>query len=97
MLHLRTVAKLSSQLIAEIDILKSDKAHYPEQLKSQLKDLNAWAENEYQAFKQIEKSPTVVYQMFGKKTTELSPDEQRKYKALLKRQRDARKRELKKT
>lgn len=46
---------------------------------------------EYEHFKQIEKSPTVVFQMFGKPVHQLSESEFKEYKAFLKRVRTQKK------
>lgn len=59
-----------------------------------VESLFEWSKTEYLSLKQVEHTPSVVYQLYGKKTSQLTPDEDRAYKALLKRQRDAKKREL---
>lgn len=59
-----------------------------------IKLLAETSEAQYKDLKQVEKEPSMVYQLYGKKTAELTPDEGRAYRALLKRQRDAKKREL---
>lgn len=91
MLQHRTIAKHAEQLATSL------KGSEDEDLIKVLRDLQERHENEYLSMKQVEKEPTLVYQMFGKKTSELTPDEGRQYRAFLKRQRDAKKRELRKS
>ena len=89
MFKYRTAFKLADQLSEiMIDIDPENK------LISDLKAVSKIYKAEYQARKQVEKQPTTVYQMSGKKTSELSPDEFRAYKAFLKRQRDAKARNM---
>jgi len=89
MLKTRTVAKLANKLLIA---LKEDDPNSKE--IPIIEALAANYDTQYKSFKQIEHEPSVVYQLYGKKTVELTPEENRAYKALLKRQRDARRREL---
>lgn len=90
MLQCRKIAQTAKSLR---DLLKgTDEEKVLGQL---LQDVSEKYENEYQSSKQIEKKPTLVYQMFGKKTTELTPEEARAYKAWLKRIRTQKGKELK--
>ena len=91
MLKARTILKYSQALLEVLKETEPDCAAIPV-----IESLIDWSKTEYLSLKQVEHSPSVVYQMYGKKTSQLTPEEDRAYKALLKRQRDARKRELRK-
>lgn len=81
MLKHRTITQLSGKLLTHLD-----KTEEPS-LFASLTELRDRHQNEYMSMKQIDKEPTVVYQMFGKKTSELTDDEFRQYKNFLKRMR----------
>lgn len=87
MLSARTVLKAAMSLH---EALKSDNSSHA--MLPLLEDLISEYKIQYTNFKHTEHEPSIVYQIYGKKTSELTPDEGRAYRALLKRQRDARKR-----
>lgn len=89
MLTTRTVMKESQKLLKA---LKEDNPNHI--LIPTIEDLYTEYESQYENYKHISHEPSMVYQLYGKKTSELTPDEGRAYRALLKRQRYARKREM---
>lgn len=89
MLSTRTVLKAALSLRDALNLDNSSHALMP-----LLEDLISEYKIQYNNFKHTEHEPSIVYQIYGKKTSELTPDEGRAYRALLKRQRDARKRAM---
>lgn len=90
MLEARTVAKLANELLTN---LKNAEPNHPAIPVIQV--LYEDFDRQYKSMKQVEHAPSMVYQMFGKKTSELTPQEFKAYKAFLKRQRILKSRELK--
>lgn len=89
MLTARTVMKESQRLLKA---LKEDNPNHV--IIPAVECLYTEYESQYKNYKHIEHNPSMVYQLYGKKTSELTPEEGRAYRALLKRQRDAKRRAM---
>lgn len=85
MLKCRKIVQLANSLATE---LKDESC---KELIDLLKTIENKYKEEYDHFKQIEKTPTIVFQMFGKPVHQLSESEFREYKAFLKRMRTQKK------
>lgn len=87
MLKARMIVQAIDKLTNEL----KDESIFTDQLKDLFGNLRERYKTEYNHFKQVEKAPTTVFQMFGKKVSDLTIDEFKEYKAFLKRARTRKK------